>query len=1146
MKTDEFGGVLVEDQIQPEKDEFGGVIDRPVQSTPPSALSTPPSALATAAQHAAAGVAPGAAFAAGAIPGAKYGAMAGAAIPGLGETGIPEAVGAFVGGLVTGGVASWAAYKAQHAALEKAVPAFTAKMDKRLQEGAEAHPFAAVAGDVAGNIPSMELAVPKLAQLPFRAALGATVGAVLPLAQGHKPTLQDAATGALMASAFGRSRFEGAETPPPKPPEPKIELSPEAVALLPRAAAAVRAVNPSVAKPVPTPSEVEPAPEPAPIPPHPDMTRPAATTAEILGQKGQVQNASEISQAAAVHANVPPQSVASAREMPGAASGEGVQPTDENAASERPQAGQVRKIQGVNPEFAGKTEAEPLNPAKSESVAEQTARPAKPESVAEQTARPAKPESVAEQTAAASESGSPKPFSVGPGAASGLEPGLAEPPSLATHGVARRVTRAGDVAGTDPAIESGRGVSVETAIKRGEYDYNAHPDRAAEAVRLMEQTEQTEKASAKEVGFMRAHGLALKRAWNDARKTHGIGSEQSQEAKSNYFDWQTRYTRAVLPIFHEIGQTLHAEVELETGNIIELESLWDEAVGRPPTPGQKRQMEAKGQANERAAAQTDAARKKVLEKAPGDKKPPVDAVAQARKALAGFKPGQKMTTEQVRALWNAAKRGYLDKLTNDFDDVRHGLATDLGIPVRDVTEGLTQPKALRAVTDEMYRRMAEQRRLISQSKAWVRDQATPGWLRFARSVPKAFFAAKIFGHGTVGMITHAGLNIFNPGAWKSYWPKFFRQYHLIFSAAAHERMMQDLERDPLSVMFRRAGLQADPFKHTDSYDVPEMVKWFGKIGASGQRGFDALKLFRDARAKQIWNSSPESLRPSGNTREAIEARGRYAQVIANAVNHATGAVNANAPELLNWTFFAPKLEGSRWAWMIKDPWEAAKTFANWRMASPEARQGAMAELKQKAAIAGTYYGLLNLNQGILQLQGSQQQVNTTNPKRSDFMAFKVDGHDLGIVSPMLGMVRLFANVAHAAIDKRSKFESLTSRYGEESETAGNYVRGKLSPFAAFGVDVASQSDMFGKPLPFSSDKVPKNVRERGEGRYSYPEYLSETFLPIPAEAAIKEVWSNQGIPENDQNRYLNALLTGAVEGGTGARLSSSQKVKPNK
>lgn len=204
------------------------------KAQPGAATKKPPGALETFGEHAAVGVGPGAAFALAAPSGAKYGAALGAMVPGADATGIPEAAGAIIGGLITGGAASWAAYKAQHATLKALAPKFTDEMDKRLSSGAEAHPVSAIAGDVVANLPSMKASIPKLAQLPFRAALGGTAGAVMPLAQGRLPTKSDVAEGAIMGSVLGEPRWSKATIPG----------IPKSADILPRAkAAAVEALN---------------------------------------------------------------------------------------------------------------------------------------------------------------------------------------------------------------------------------------------------------------------------------------------------------------------------------------------------------------------------------------------------------------------------------------------------------------------------------------------------------------------------------------------------------------------------------------------------------------------------------------------------------------------------------------------------------------------------------------------------------------------------------------------------------------------------------------------------------------------------------------------------------------------------------------
>jgi len=86
-------------------------------------------------------------------------------------------------------------------------------------------------------------------------------------------------------------------------------------------------------------------------------------------------------------------------------------------------------------------------------------------------------------------------------------------------------------------------------------------------------------------------------------------------------------------------------------------------------------------------------------------------------------------------------------------------------------------------------------------------------------------------------------------------------------------------------------------------------------------------------------------------------------------------------------------------------------------------------------------------------------------------------------------------------------------------------------------DVGSQADYQGRPMPFSSDKVPSYLKKEGSGPYTYAEYASKQLAPIPIEDAIKEVWSNQGMSEKRISDWTAALATMALVGGTGARVS---------
>lgn len=480
------------------------------------------------------------------------------------------------------------------------------------------------------------------------------------------------------------------------------------------------------------------------------------------------------------------------------------------------------------------------------------------------------------------------------------------------------------------------------------------------------------------------------------------------------------------------------------------------------------------------------------------------------------------------AVWKRAKE-YIDKGESNFDDIRHKIAIDLGMPVEEVTQKLTEPKSIRNLTDEMYAKMSARRALVAQANAWVKQQSMPGWYRFATSLPRAFFKLATFGHGTVGMITHSGIDMFHPGRWAAYWPNFFRQFKLmgiLDKGAFHEKMMQSIIRDPNFITAKRAGLKVDPTHFTDDYQNNWASTYFKKIGLSGNRGFDALKLYRMDRFNQVWEGLPDAVKTPD-----------MAKLIADGINHESGAVKMQFKDWANWTFFAPKLEGSRWAWLVGDPAKATKILSEWKTATPAEKHFAISQVKEKAAIAGTYFTMLAANQGLLTATGSEQKINYTDPRKSDFLAFKAAGHKLGIISPMLGVVRFVANMIHASLGQRQGYENRETRVESMEKIGGDYLRGKLSPFAGVATDIATQSDFQKRPLPFSKDPVPASVRKQGLDRYTYGEYAGEHLMPIPVEEAIREVWRKQGMGESDIEHWMKALGSAALMGTTGARLT---------
>lgn len=780
---------------------------------------------------------------------------------------------------------------------------------------------------------------------------------------------------------------------------------------------------------------------------------------------------------------------------------------------------------------------------------------------------------------------------------------LTDPASAeaADYGIAARVSESRSAQGNIAPIEPGEGISAEDAVKHGRELLSEGED----PVEALAQFNDTKQISADSVALVRARGEQLAKAAYEALDKYGENSPEYKAAAEADSNW-VRDIKPMQTEWHKIGQAQQGETEIDTGNFHGLRRAFVEATGRDFTPDQATEAKEIVGKVKQATSDAEAAKQKVMEeisKGP-TKAPPgrsrivkalsdrADAARERIKARlasgrvsAGLDPielkdyaeiaayhlargveagvelvkefGEKIRPhlEEILAkaketvadeskppawdssidgIWQRAK-AYIDGGETDFDEVRHKIASDLGIPVEEVTQKLTEPKSTRQVTNQMYAKLAARREMVSNAKQWLQNQQTPGWLRFTRAVPRAFFAAKVFGHGTVGMITHAGLNIFHPEAWSTYWPNFFRQFKLLGmhdQGAYHEMMMENLRRDPNFITARRAGLAVDPTKYVDDYQNTRIGGFLRKVGLTGNRGFDALKLFRMARFNQIWGAMPDEIKTPDN-----------AKLVADSVNHATGVVRMRFGEWANWTFFAPKLEGSRWAWMIADPLRAAKTLSSWDKATPAEQQFAIREVKQKAYITGVYLSLLAVNQGLLNLTHSGQKVNFTDPRKSDFLSFKVGGYNFGVVGPMIGVVRLFANLLHASMGQRDKFEKMASRSDEMAGIGKDYVRGKLSPFAAVATDVATQSDFQKRPMPFSNDKVPSFLRKQGIGKYTYAEYAAINLTPIPVSEAVREVWKKQGMDESDIAHWMKALTSAVVMGGTGARMSPDYRAK---
>jgi hypothetical protein len=504
--------------------------------------------------------------------------------------------------------------------------------------------------------------------------------------------------------------------------------------------------------------------------------------------------------------------------------------------------------------------------------------------------------------------------------------------------------------------------------------------------------------------------------------------------------------------------------------------------------------------------------------------------------------GKRISHAEASHIWSFMKQKYLNVDQNTtrktYPEMVKDAAKELGVTKDRIHRALSTNKVLRVINRKMAEQLRVQRETLNQAKNWIYNLEYPKLVRYARWVPRAFFMAKVAGHGTVGMLTHASPLMFNPYAWKSYFKGWADMYKFTFDREFHEKRMQDIVDDPNYYMWNKARLPIDPFKFTDDYSIFKVNKALSTI--FGGRGFDALKTLRLDLANHMWNKLPVHMRTQA-----------MANLIASDVSHMTGSVSrTHLPEASNWVFFAPKLMMSQFAFLFKDPIKAMSIFA--RRAgggevSPEEMQFAMSEFKQKAAIAVTYYGFLAANQGLLKMFGSDQDINapfmpTNDPHRSDWMQFKAFGYKVGLGGPIIQIVRFIADALKIGYGQQSRLEQLETRQDRLWQRSGEFLRGKASPFMSAAVDVATQQDFRGRPLPWSSDILPRYKRMRGESNLQWGEYVGQALLPIPMEEAFREICSEEGMDSAQTSKLIRSLVIAAGTGLTGARFSSDQFV----
>lgn len=502
-----------------------------------------------------------------------------------------------------------------------------------------------------------------------------------------------------------------------------------------------------------------------------------------------------------------------------------------------------------------------------------------------------------------------------------------------------------------------------------------------------------------------------------------------------------------------------------------------------------------------------------------------------------WKKDNKFTPEQTKAIWEYARKTYIDNNPNfRVADMVNKVAMDLGLSAEQVRHALAPTSTTKKIIDQMYRNQYEKNKAHETIKQWVNKDKGETVKKLLDIIASPFRNLATLGHGHALLFTHAGMNLTDPQLAKRFFLLAGKQFKLVYgNESNYEKAASDLRNDPMFTTALRAGLAVDPNTIYDDWQLAN--NFLKRLKIQGNKGFLVLKMMR----MEVFKNEVRGL---SNIEKADKDALKNAAQIAN---HWTGTAGIPVSPAANALVFAPNFIVSKFARLTTDPAKALFTYSKMiagKDVSTADKAAANIILRKSSRIMVTYLSALAANQALLSITGSNQKVNFTNPFQSDWLKFKTGGKVVDISSGMASTLQFLTQLF--ALPAESKSDIKKDYYGAAS--AGDALKNELegqarkmsSPFGSIIFDMLTHQDFQGNSVPWSNDK-PRSGREK----LSVLQYVEEK-LPIPISEAFS-VYHDQmrqgGVDESKTRQVMTAILIGAI-GSAGIKVGNEPNQRP--